>query len=150
MHPILATFSFCSAFLSSLCRRSQTVRSEVGITSRPTAACGPKPPAAGNLLRNWRGSEGLSLVSTLERTSTAYLQQLLAACFLKKSPKVQKYCVGELNRTSEVVKRRRKLIKAWMNNLLLPNTANIIIFLINGVTGYYWQSLNCIINDVIK
>lgn len=96
-----------NAFLSSSsCLQSQTVRSEVGITSWPTAACGPKPPAAGNLLRNWRGSEGLSLVSTLERTSTTYLQQLPAACFFSEKyatgPKVQNYCVGELNTKSHV------------------------------------------------
>lgn len=74
-----------SALLPSSSRpRSQTVRSEVGITSQPATACGSKPPAAGNLLRNWRGSEWLSLVSTSERTSTAYLQELPAACFLRK------------------------------------------------------------------
>lgn len=91
------------------------MRSEVGITSQPPTACGFKPPAAGNLLRNWRGSEGLSLVSTSERTSTAYLQELPAACFLRKMrsrPGVHKYCVGQQNKSSRLVRKRpQKSIK---------------------------------------
>lgn len=73
-----------SAYSSSR-MQSQTVRSEVCITSHSATACGSKPPAAGNLLRNWRGSEGLSLVSTSERTSTACLQVLSAVWLVKRS-----------------------------------------------------------------
>lgn len=73
-----------SAYPSSR-TQSQTVRSEVHITSHSATACGSKPPAAGNLLRNWRGSKGLSLVSTSERTSTACLQVLSAVWLVKRS-----------------------------------------------------------------